>query len=506
MCPLDGTVLLSCSQQDVSWSKPKSEPYLCVCMPQQISTAVHEAQVLARSRLLFHICSPHFHIHSHCFNTPTDQGPATKKKKKKKKKNLQQHGFPIGLCPPPPFPRLRHLLRLCPPMPIFNSGRICPADLHSQPARTRGKARFAPGRQPLGAEVADMVDPGLPRESVEEADRRKTRKGNRRQEKHGQVAAIPTAHGALVHDRDCLDAAGVMAIRAASLMLRDRLGAARADRKATVDEVMAVKAQMRRWMIQQLYPKLCERERRVGAKLKRPMPYLYLLCQPCAARHPFTAFSHQQVKAGPEKRRCHAQERVFHICEHMAVDLNTMKYPINRVWSKKTPSAMWNNLPGRLYCDDCPKRPGTARFGFLDVDRAILYDRPILDPGSKFYYRTRIMSPEKVLELPDIARLSQDLASDDTSICPHVSIKDLDFERCKSRKAYVLPDADHSLCGGCTRCPATFAFKWKKDPVRMVLEMHCELNVNKDPSTWLAISKPSCLSDAQTRTPSTWFG
>ncbi|KAK7549314.1 hypothetical protein IWX49DRAFT_28944 [Phyllosticta citricarpa] len=305
---------------------------------------------------------------------------------------------------------------------------------------------------------------------------------------------------------DCLDAAGVMAIRAASWMLRDRLGAARADRKATVDEVMAVKAQMRRWMIQQLYPKLCERERRVGAKLKRPMPYLYLLCQPCAARHPFTAFSHQQVKAGPEKRRCQAQERVFHICEHMAVDLNTMKYPINRVWSKKTPSAMWNNLPGRLFCDDCPKRPGTARFGFLDVDRAILYDRPILDPGSKFYYRTRIMSPEKVLELPDIARLSQDLASDDTSICPHVSIKDLDFERCKSRKAYVLPDADHSLCGGCTRCPATFAFKWKKDPVRMVLEMHCELNVNKDPSTWLAISQPSFLSDAQTRTPSTWFG
>ncbi|KAK8166460.1 hypothetical protein IWX90DRAFT_477830 [Phyllosticta citrichinensis] len=203
-----------------------------------------------------------------------------------------------------------------------------------------------------------------------------------------QLYRLPTELLCLIDDH--LDPAGVRAIRATNSTLRDRLGMAKVEGQAEFTEAEPAKAQMSRWMIRQLYPRLCERERRVGAKANSHCPRSRLyLCQPCAERHPIESFSPEQIRAGPETRRCLPQERVFRMCEHMTVDFSTMKDPIKR---------HEDTVPGRLACVDCPKRLGASTSRNWGMDQTILYEK---SSGDKWYFRTRAMYPLKTGQRQD---------------------------------------------------------------------------------------------------------
>ncbi|KAK7536341.1 uncharacterized protein J3D65DRAFT_413892 [Phyllosticta citribraziliensis] len=328
------------------------------------------------------------------------------------------------------------------------------------------------------------MTPNYEEDRLKEQARQKRQKEivDKRNLSQSQLYRLPTELLCLIDNH--LDPAGVRAIRATNSTLRDRLGMAKVERQDALTEAKPAKVQMSKWMIRQLYPRLCERERRVGAKVNGhdPRSGLYL-CRPCAARHPFDSFSLEQIRAGPEKRRCLPQERVFHMCEHMTVDFNTVKDPIKRQEDTVT-------VPSRITCADCPKRLGASASMTEGMDYTILYERPDGAKWAKWYFRMRTMYPHKDVGKPLFSQLSAELACDKTPLCMHLEVRDLDFVTFRSRIALCNTTSD-GFWGLCKICLARFSFHWRKDPVLLVLKIHYPIFVSGCGPTWLAVSKPS---------------
>ncbi|KAK8251580.1 hypothetical protein IWZ00DRAFT_488066 [Phyllosticta capitalensis] len=331
---------------------------------------------------------------------------------------------------------------------------------------------------------------------------------------------LPTELLCLV-DKD-LDATGYLAIRATCSTFRDRLGA---PKYVSPDEksIAKAKAKMTEWMIRQLYPTLCERERRIGG-LMRNGEELFL-CQPCATRHPAEFFTREQLEAGPEKRRCRGQQRVFRLCRHLTVDFNTMKRPLEPLEYHRefdTPYGLDFHIyraPGRIDCAKCREKVAYGDLGYDYMNSTILTQESWRGREGKSYSHMRELYPHLGFswKLVSLSNLSEELAGDDTPLCPHVSMRDINLDLCYSRTARLkyngenksyfgnylrdtqrqaaLRRGENVIWGACRTkdCTLKFSFHWRDIPVRLALDVRFDfpqsMNSPQDPR-WLAITYP----------------
>ncbi|KAK8240498.1 hypothetical protein HDK90DRAFT_548752 [Phyllosticta capitalensis] len=331
---------------------------------------------------------------------------------------------------------------------------------------------------------------------------------------------LPTELLCLV-DND-LDATGYLAIRATCSTFRDRLGA---PKYVSPDEksIAKAKAKMTEWMIRQLYPTLCERERRIGALIRNGEEFF--LCQPCATRHPSEFFTREQLEAGAENRRCRGQQRVFRLCKHLTVDFNTMKRPLEplkyytEIETERGPDFHVYTAPGRIDCVKCREKVKYADFFYAYRNSTTLTQESWRRRAGKSYSHMRELYPHLGFSWKQVSlsNLSEELAGDDTPLCPHVSMRDINLDLCYSRTARLkysgenhtyfwsnLRDSERQaalrrgediISGECRTkdCPLKFSFHWRDIPVRLALDVRFDfpqsMTSPQDPR-WLAITYP----------------
>ena len=249
---------------------------------------------------------------------------------------------------------------------------------------------------------------------------------------------------------DELPAACSLALRATSSRLLSILSKRKQRRRlesVTAEEIRDANEEMRSRLRKDYFNKLCDAER-AGRFCSSER-----LCSSCQELHPHGYFSSEQLRLKPEDRICKGLQGAFRVCRHLILNYNCIK--------GKKGGPGWNvNKYGNIVCTSPEHQHNGSKF---DHGVDLLGPSPTLLYYQHFH---RPLYPDTVDTQRPLAFFLGLIAKDETRICPHILIRDLDvlqesYETKDFKMATFVSKSEAD--GKCKHagCGAEFELKWK---------------------------------------------